>query len=138
MKKLPDDTEWLEDARGKVVKVLAELIKHLPDEYNYRIIFMMRNIDEIIRSQKKMIIRRGEDPDVIPDDEMKGLLKKYLLTLKKYVNTKENMDVLYVSYNELMEDPEDPVEEIMEFFEGSLDEKKMLGSIDASLYRNRK
>lgn len=138
VKKLPDDTGWIEDAKGKVVKVLAELIKHLPDEHNYRIIFMMRNIEEIIRSQKKMIVRRGEDPDPIPDEEMRELLKKYLVSLKNYINSQDNMEVLYVSYNDLMEEPLDPVEEIIEFFDEDLDLENMLDCIDENLYRNRK
>jgi len=37
-----------------VVKIIAELLKYLPAEYNYKIIFMRRNIDEIILSQQKM------------------------------------------------------------------------------------
>lgn len=138
VKKLPEDTEWLDDAKGRVVKVLAELIKHLPDENQYMIVFMMRDLDEIIRSQKKMIVRRGEDPDKVTDSEMKALLRRYLISLKQYVNGKDNMDVLYVSYNELMDDPEDPVEEVMDFFKGELDEDAMLNCIDGTLYRNRK
>ena len=98
---------------------------------------MMRDLDEIIRSQKKMMIRRGEDPDEVPDSEMKALLRRYLMSLKQYINPKENMDVLYISYNEIMEDPEEAVEELVEFFEASLDRDAITKAIDPALYRNR-
>jgi len=138
VKKLPDDTDWLPDARGRVVKVLAELIKHLPDGYRYRIVFMMRDLDEIISSQRKMMVRRGEDPDTVPDEEMKGLLRAYLRNLKVFVNSHSNMEVCYISYNDLMTDPELSIEEISGFFNGELDTKKMRQAIDSKLYRNRR
>ena len=137
VKGLPEDTEWLPRAKGKAVKVLAELIKHLPPGYRYRIVFMMRNIEEIVESQKKMMIRRGEDPDSVPDEEMAELLRRYLVHLKKTVNSREEMKVLYVSYNDMMINPEMEIHEINEFFEGILDTGSMMSSIDPGLYRNK-
>jgi len=137
VKKLPDDTAWLPDARGKVVKVLAELIKHLPDGFRYRIVFMMRDLDEIISSQKKMLIRRGEDPDAVPDEEMKDLLRTYLKNLKIFVRNHPNMDVCYISYNDLMREPDLSIEELDEFIHGGLDLERMRRAIDKDLYRNR-
>lgn len=137
VKKLPEDTGWLPQARGKVVKILAELIKHLPDDHHYKIVFMMRDIDEIISSQKKMMIHRGEDPDAVPDSEMRELLRTYLKNLKIFVKNHPKMDACYVSYNDLMREPDLSIEEINDFFNGTLDEGKMRGSIDDKLYRNR-
>lgn len=137
VKKLPGDTEWIPEAKGKSVKVLAELIKHLPGDQHYRIIFMMRELDEIIVSQKKMMIRRGEDPDAVGDSEMKGLLRRYLLSLKQLVNSRDDMDVLYVSYNELMEDPEEIAHDLTDFLGDDLDTDRMVECVDPALYRNR-
>ncbi|MGA1873005.1 MAG: sulfotransferase [Thermoplasmatota archaeon] len=137
VKKLPQDTGWLPEAKGKVVKVLAELIKHLPDGYHYKIIFMMRDIDEIIASQKKMLMRRGEDPDAVPDDEMRELLRTYLRNLKIFVRKHPNMDVCYISYNDLMRDPDLSIEEVSEFLIDDLDLDSMRTAIDMRLYRNR-
>lgn len=138
VKKLPEDTQWLPLAKGKVVKVLAELIKHLPEGYNYRIVFMMRDLDEIIDSQRKMIIRRGEDPDAVPDQEMRILLRTYLKNLKIHVRKQDNMEACFISYNDLMSDPEMSIDEINDLFNGELDKKAMHRSIDTDLYRNRK
>ncbi|MBN1390907.1 MAG: sulfotransferase [Candidatus Thermoplasmatota archaeon] len=137
VKKLPRDASWLPVARGKVVKVLAELIKHLPDDQAYKIVFMMRDIDEIVVSQKKMMVRRGEDPEKVHDEEMRALLRSYLKNLKIFVGRKNNMDVCYISYNDLMREPDLSIEEIVEFFDGGLDPQKMREAIDEDLYRNR-
>ncbi|MEA3558346.1 MAG: sulfotransferase [Candidatus Thermoplasmatota archaeon] len=137
VKKLPNDTAWLPDAQGRSVKVLAELIKYLPSNYSYRIVFMMRDIDEIIVSQRKMMIRRSEDPDSVPDDEMRDLLRAYLRNLKAHVKEQPNMDACYLSYNDLMRDPDISLEDLDEFFKGELNIEEMRNAIDHSLYRNR-
>ena len=137
VKKLPDDTAWLDDARGKAVKVLAELIKHLPEGYDYKVVFMHRNLKEMIESQKKMLERRGEDPDEVSDAELMAMFKKYRKMLKKRIDEHPDMDVIYVSYNQVMQNPEKSIQSIDEFFNGRLDKNKMLSVIDKDLYRNR-
>ena len=41
------DIAWLPEAEGKSVKVISALLKHLPAEYDYRIIFMRREMTRI-------------------------------------------------------------------------------------------
>lgn len=49
------DTDWLTGARGKAVKVIAQLLGHLPPTFHYRIIFMERPLDEVLESQSRMV-----------------------------------------------------------------------------------
>ena len=137
VKKLPADTEWIPLAKGKAVKVLAELIKHLPDTYSYKVIFMERNMDEMLESQRKMLVRRGKDPDEVSDAELKEMFILYRDMIRNHVESHPTMDVLYVGYNELLLDPETGVEKIDSFFHGKLDTEKMISVIDPELYRNR-
>src|ERR1700741_4498489 len=51
------DKSYLSAARGKAVKVISFLIKELPDENDYRVVFMRRDLDEVLTSQQKMIDR---------------------------------------------------------------------------------
>jgi len=136
VKKLPDDVEWLPDAVGKAVKVLAELVTQLPSGYDYRIVFIHRNIDEILASQKKMVVNRGEDPDAVPDSELRMLFHTYLKILKSWIEEQDNVDVLYVHYNEILEDPTGAIEAMNDLF-GGLDTDAMAAAIDDRLYRNR-
>src|SRR5512138_3362092 len=50
---------WLSDAGGKLVKVISALLEFLPPEYHYRVLFMERQIAEILASQQKMLARRN-------------------------------------------------------------------------------
>ena len=72
------DVAWVAEARGKAVKVISALLKHLPADEQYRVIFIRRNIDEILASQRKMLIHRGEDPDKQDDATMKVLFEKHV------------------------------------------------------------
>ncbi len=71
MKKLRDgDVNWLPEARGNAVKIIATLLPYLPDGYDYRIVFMRRAMPEILASQRTMLIRQGEDPDKVSDEQL--------------------------------------------------------------------
>ena len=58
------DKSWVKEARGKGIKVISFLLRDLPEDNNYKIVFMHRKIEEVLASQAKMLERRGEDePD---------------------------------------------------------------------------
>lgn len=138
VKKIKDDTEWLPQAQGKVVKMISALLKHLPKEYNYKIIFMQRKMEEILASQKKMLIRRGEPTDKVSDTEMAQLYEQHLKQVKDWLKTQPNMDVLYTDYNEIIKNPASYIKEVNEFLNNRLDTEKMMSVIDGSLYRQRR
>lgn len=138
VKKLPDgDTKWLKQARGKVVKVIAALVPHLPGKYEYRLIVMRREISEILASQQKMLNRRGEDTDKVSDEEMGQLLQKHLDQVLAWGQKQKNLRYINVDYNELMQDPTPQVNKIHKFLGESLDTQAMIAQIDPDLYRNR-
>jgi hypothetical protein len=61
VKRLADDNSWVARAEGKAVKVVSALLEHLPPlPGRYRTVFMLRDIDEVLASQRAMLIRRGQ------------------------------------------------------------------------------
>src|SRR6266536_2490928 len=58
------NVDWLSNAGGKVVKVISALLEYLPPLYSYKVIFMEREIREILASQRKMLARRNETSQV--------------------------------------------------------------------------
>ena len=54
------DTAWLADAKGKAVKVVSFLLTWLPEGYNYRVVFMQRDLREVIASETTMLLKRGQ------------------------------------------------------------------------------
>ena len=102
---MKNDTTWVFNAKGKVIKVISALLKELPKGYNYKIIFMLRKMDEILASQKKMLIRRGEPTDKISDELMAKEFEKHLKKIDDWLDKQHNMDVLYVTYHEAVANP---------------------------------
>ena len=51
------DRSWVRQARGRSLKVISFLLRHLPDDNDYLVIYMRRNLDEVLRSQDKMLDR---------------------------------------------------------------------------------
>lgn len=138
VKQLPKgDHGWLEDAQGKAVKVIAALLKHLLPQYNYKVIFMRRRMEEILASQKQMLMRRGEDPDRVSDEEVARLFEKHLRKVEAWLAAQSHVDVLDVDYNAMLADPIPYARRINVFLGGFLDEKAMVALVDAKLYRNR-
>ncbi len=66
VKHLHENADWLNDARGQVVKVVAPFLTHLPQDRDYRIVFIERNMEEVLASQGEMLVRRGEKIDDTP------------------------------------------------------------------------
>jgi len=137
VKQLQTDKGWLPDADGKVVKIISMLLQHLPGNYSYKVIFMLRNIDEILASQHKMLVRRGEATDKVSDEQMSLMYNNHLKKLKEQLENKNNFDVYYVKYNEILESPEKHCEQLNTFLGGILNQQKMLNVIDKNLYRQR-
>ncbi len=138
VKRLPEgDYAWLGEARGKAVKVIATLLEHLPPTYQYRVIFMHRRMEEILASQIKMLVRRGEATDKAGDEGLKEAFESHVRRVHAWLATQHNITVLDVDYNQLLDDPGPPVLEINRFLGVSLDADRMLQAIDPALYRNR-
>jgi hypothetical protein len=138
VKKLDDgDTAWLEEAQGKAVKVVSALLKYLPQGYTYKVIFMRRKMEEILASQRQMLIRRGEPTDAANDEELMELFAKHLAQVQAWGDEQPNVDVLYVSYNDAMENPLGQAIKVNHFLGDTLDVENMAAVIDQVLYRQR-
>ncbi|GJM26319.1 MAG: hypothetical protein DHS20C16_27340 [Phycisphaerae bacterium] len=139
IKKLKSDSTWLRDANGKVIKAISQLLLDLPTDgsVRYKIVFMRRNIDEVLASQKKMLIRRGTYKPEISDDEMKRMFLLHLEQVTDFLQKHAVMETLYVNYNRLISDPSDRIDSINQFLGGSLDTAAMSAVVDKQLYRNR-
>jgi len=140
VKKLLEDNDksWLKEARGKAVKIISLLLKGLTAENNYKVLFIDRDLDEVIASQNKMLINRGEPVNPQKDEKMKSDFKKHLDNIKKILNNKEYFDVLYLNHREIIKNPVQQAIKINQFLGGNLDIEKMAESVNPKLYRNRK
>jgi hypothetical protein len=137
VKKLAEgQTEWLAEADGKIVKVVSALLEHLPARHRYKVLFMEREIKEILASQQKMLRRRSEVPHT-GDAEMEAQFRQHLAASKYWLARQPNMDVLYVDYNKLMANPDNYCQAIADFIALPVDVARMRSVPNEGLYRNR-
>lgn len=135
VKKTKQDSSWLPDARGKVVKMVSSLLYDLPTTETYRIVFMERDMEEVLESQEKMLTRLGRP--AAPRDQIRRSFGVHLERLFAWIPAQRHMSVLKVSYNDLLADPGPVCRRIAAFLDDVPDAAQMRGAIDVSLYRNR-
>ena len=136
VKKLKSDNSWITLAQGRAVKIISALLIYLPDEFQYRIILMQRNMQEILASQHKMLEHSHKQP-AANDEKMAGLYTRHLQQVTSWLETKKNISFCPVSFNTLLTDPEQELVRLEEFFNGSLQGQVMLKAIDQTLYRRK-
>lgn len=139
VKQLKDgDLGWLPEAVGKVVKIVTGLITFLPADYNYKVIFMQRELKEVLSSQKKMLGRLGKDDDNIPDDKMAKIYQEHLRQVNVWISEQPNIEVLYMNYNTMVTDPTESLHKVRAFLGGDMSLETMANVVDKKLYRERK
>lgn len=127
------DNSWLHKAKNKGVKIVAPLLKYLDPQYRYKIIFMKRDLQEIITSQQKMI---GKNEDVFPV-KLYNQFQKLLANVNVWNKNQSGVEILYIDYKETLENPDKVLLKIEEFLGITLDQEAMASCIDKSLYRNK-
>lgn len=137
VKEIEHDKAWLPLAEGKAVKMISALLQYLPDHYHYKVIFMHRKMDEILASQRRMLIRRGEDPDAVSDEKIAEISRRHLQQVERWISDQPNIDVLYVRYNDVLANPCVEAERISRFLDGRVEPKRMVQAVDERLYRQR-
>jgi hypothetical protein len=136
-KKTKNDPSWLEGAGGKVVKMVYQLLYDLPADREYRVIFLRRELAEVLASQRKMLERLGRDDGGISDDKMAMLFRSQLSKFEAWSKDQAHLKILEVNYNRMVADPRQQVEEINGFLGGNLDVEAMVKVVEPDLYRNR-
>ena len=132
-----EDKAWLADAQGKVVKIISQLLKDLPPNFTYNVVFMRRKMKEILASQKQMLVRRGEPTDSISDEELANLFNMHVSQVESWLEEQSNFDVIYVPYNDAIEKPAKYADDLNNFLGRDLDVGAMTAVVDKSLHRQR-
>jgi hypothetical protein len=137
VKQIEHDQAWLEDARGKAVKMIAALLKHLPSDYQYKVIFMKRDIYEVLASQRQMLIRRGEAAEGVPDEKMAELFRRHVAQVETWLAAQPCFEVLYVEHGKVLANPLAEAQRVASFLGGDADADRMAQVVDPALHRQR-
>lgn len=132
-----DGTAWLSDARGKAVKIVSALLTGLPSHYVYRVIFMQRPLDEVLRSQMAMRERLGNAPGEPDADRLLEDTARHLQTIETWLAAQQWLSVLWVGYGDILDNPERESVRVAQFIGRKLDIVAMAAAVDPALYRER-
>jgi len=133
----PGDHAWLRGARGKGVKIISLLLTHLPESFDYQVVFMQRDLDEIIASQDEMLVARGEAQGA-EDDRMHALYGEHLARVDRFLSQRSCFSTLRLPYAGVLATPAAEAARLNEFLGGQLDVTRMAAVAEPKLYRNRK
>ena len=138
VKRLLKDSRWLFEARGKAIKIIAPLLAALPPGLACRVILSERDLDEVLDSQERMLLRRHQ-PATTP--ERRSMLKaEYLRTLdrvKAMLARRPATELLVIDHSAAISDARTAAARINEFLGGGLDVAKMAAAVEPALHRNR-
>jgi hypothetical protein len=137
IKLLPREPGCIAEAEGKVVKVISQLLFALPTGRDYKIIFMVRPLAEVVASQTEMIRRRGTTGSALPEAAMIAGLQAHLNQVRAWVKNKANLTVCDVEYHAVLREPRATAEKVQNYLECQLDTEAMARQVDQSLFRNR-
>lgn len=128
------DASWVPDARGHAVKIVAQLLRHLParEDLHYGVIFMLRDLEEVLRSQLAMLKRHGHDSPKLDQARLLKVFKEQIAQIQRLLAAR-GIPVLYVQYRECLADQERIAERINSFLGGSLCVNAMMQVVDQSL-----
>ena len=137
VKRLATDTTWLPDAEGKVVKIVSQLLAHVPADLPCRVVFSDRDLSEVLSSQTKMLERLGQPGANLPAEQLRRVYETQLAAVHAMLAQRSDAVVLRLDYANVIADSMAAAEQLSEFLGGSLDIGAMTAVVDPKLYRNR-
>ena len=143
VKKTSRDPSWLVDAGGRVVKMIYRLLYDLPlIGYEYRVVFMRRDISEVLASQKKMLGRlgnnSGDGDDGVGDEQMAKLFAKQLDDFDEWIAAQSAFSIINVNYKDMIHETAKQCDRVNNFLNNCLNTTAMVDVVDPNLYRNKK
>ena len=136
-KLLPKEPDRIDEAEGKVVKVISQLLMSVPKDRQYKVIFMERPLPEVLASQEEMLRRRGKS-DSVSEELMSSAFEKHLEDVKGWLLQRPDISVFRLPYKRLLEEPTIASQAVKEFLAIDLNVEAMVRQVDLSLYRNRR
>jgi hypothetical protein len=100
-------------------------------------IFMQRDSNEVLASQRKMLDRQGKQGSTLADNRMKNVFQRQLTQTRQLLN-RHQIPTLVISYADAIEKPTDAAAQVAEFLGSKVDAQAMAAAIDPALYRQRR
>ncbi len=136
VRRLERDSSWLAEAEGRAVKIVSLLLYSLPQQFEYRILFLRRSLDEIQQSQAAML-QRNQPHAIGGVRDLRSDFERHLQHLKEWWRTQMNMSVQECDYAEIIHSPRKQAAAVAQFLNAPLDLDAMAAAVDPTLHRQR-
>ncbi|MFM6935543.1 MAG: sulfotransferase domain-containing protein [Flavobacteriales bacterium] len=133
VKGIVKDQSFLQNAEGKTIKIVAPLVTFIDLSFNYRVIFMLRDLDEVLSSQEKMLGKDQQDQR----EKLKSVYQLHIEKSRKFLSA-NHIPFLEMEHRQLFLEPEQSLKQLIDFCEWDVTVEQLKKVIDGSLYRNRK
>jgi hypothetical protein len=130
------DSAWLDEARGRAVKIIAQLLPRLPKTHGYRVIFMLRDLDEIVASQQAMLARLERKGGSLPPERMRAVFEGQLHQVSQALRER-GIPLLLVPHADCLQDPQAIAAKLQGFLGPSFDAASVTATVDPQLYRSK-
>jgi len=137
VKRLPQDAGWWPEAIGRAVKVVHRLLRELPEGGELRIVWLERDLGEVLLSQRRMLERRGAAFEANDEATLERVFGAQLGEARAWAAARPRTALLPVAHRSLVQSPGDVVPRLQAFLGGALDAQAMTACVDPSLYRSR-
>jgi hypothetical protein len=136
IKLLPRMPDRIDEAEGKAVKVISQLLLSLPPSRNYKLIFMERPLPEVLASQDEMLKRRGSI-EVVDSARLASAFRDHMREVVDWLDRRD-IPVCRMGYRKVLSDPADSAKTVRDFLAIGLNVEAMALAVDPLLYRNRR
>lgn len=137
IKRLAQEPGCVAEAEGRVVKVISSHLFALPAQHDYRVLFMLRPIEEVVASQAAMLQRLRTKGPALEASMMAAALKAHLAQTNAWLDRQPPIRTHRVEYHSLLREPLAQAKAIAGFLEAPLDVAAMAAQVDVGLYRQR-
>lgn len=134
VRSLERDNTWLAEAEDCAVKIVSPLLIRLPTGFNFRVIFLRRDLDETLQSQEQMLNRLNQPPGPA-SETMKRHFERHLHAIDEWLVRRTEISVLSCQHATLISDPVSAARAIALFLDRDLDVNQMARVVDPALHR---
>jgi len=138
VKKMREGTQWLDGCAGKAVKMVSPLLPQLPDGRKYQVIFMKRDLREVLSSQNVMLKRLGRQGANISDEKLIEKFTTHLNQIRDWLAKKDNFDVIYINFKDVVRHPHETAVTVRNFLGHPMDTAAMGKVVEQKLYRQKR
>ena len=135
--RLHQDASWVPSARGKAVKIVAHLLPYLPDGEEYRVVFMLRNLEEVVASQSAMLERLERAGAALDARELARVYTRQLVRVESWLRTHTAIAVMPVDYTGAVADASGTAARLADFLGEPFDREAAATAVDGDLRRQR-